>query len=241
MTAKNDHFATKAALLDPACQIYKCGQFVWTTPEPFYMFNGWYYRFAVVLGNPYTGQPNFQRNLGVGRYTLIPAGTVIYGTNDHSFILGAVTSALIASDPRYLDGEDFYYTRLERLPSLPFFQIGNYRAAGVASPCGAVFPSDSGRGIAITAISSHGGCWTTIDGIGVPGSSPAVNYIINTTSEINDVHEQRFTSGMEGFQPLRRDWFNGITLGLGTRGDVVGPNPDASWCGAQGVILPTDW
>jgi hypothetical protein len=241
MTARKDYYATKAALLDPACQVYQCGQFTYVTPAPFYMFNGWYYRFAVDPTNPYTGQPNFSRNLGVDRYTLVPAGTTIIGTNESSFIFGAVPSPLVASDTRYADGEDFYFSRIQQLPALEFFQIGDYRAPGTETPCGALFPADNGRGIALTAITSHGGSWTTVNGGAVPRSNPSVDYILNTTIEINDVHEQRFTSGMEGLQPLLRTWFNGIQLGLGTNSDVTGPNPAATWCGAQGVILPANW
>jgi len=243
--SKNSLFARKAALLDPACQVYKCGQFDWVTPCPFFMFNGWYYRFDTATNALHSNNPNFHRNLGVERYTLIPAGTRIIGTNENSFIFGALPDQLIASNPTlYADGEAVYYARMSRIETLPFFQIGNIRFPNVppAPDCNAYFPSDNGRGLLLSAITSHGGCWTAMVGPIVPGSNPQKNYVINTLDEINDGHEIRFTSGVEGLQPFKREWFDHIYLGAGNRSDTYGlPHTEATWCGAQGFVLPSDW
>lgn len=244
---KNDFFARKAALLDPVCQVYHGGQFDWTTPEPFMMFNGWYYRFdstaasfETAATNLHSPNPNFHRNLGVERYTLIPAGVRIIGTNDNSFIYGALPNSLVASDPRYVNGEAIYYERMGRLDSLQHFQIGAIRFPGTKDDCLAYFPPDNGRGLLLSAITSHGGCWTVLWGPTIPGMT--IKYIVNTLDEINDAHEIRFTSGIEGLQPFKREWFDHIYLGLGTRGDTYGsPSTEATWCGAQGFIIPSDW
>lgn len=241
--SKNSHFARKAALLDPACQVYKCGQFDWVTPCTFFMFNGWLYRFDTATNPNFSNNPNFHQNLGVERYTLIPAGTRIIGTNENSFIFGSLPDQLIASNPTlYADGEAVYWARMSRIETLPFFQIGAIRFPGSTADCKAYFPADNGRGLLLSAITSHGGCWTVLWGPNVPGSSPAKEYIINTLDEINDGHEIRFTSGVEGLQPFKREMFDYIYLGLGNRGDVYGtPHTEATWCGAQGFILPPDW
>lgn len=243
--SKNYYFARKAALLDPSCQIYKCGQFDWLTPSAFFMFNGWFYRFDAGTNPILSSHPNFHRNLGVERYTLIPAGTRILGTNENSFIFGALPDALIAGDAaRYGDGEALYWTRMSRIETLTFFQVGAMRAPNspVLPDCKAHFPPDQGRGLLLSAITSHGGCWTSLEGSTVPGTNPPRDYIVNTLDEINDGHEIRFTSGVDGLQPFKREWFDHIYLGAGNRGDTYGlPHTEATWCGAQGFILPADW
>ena len=242
---KNKIYARKAALLDPICQIYKCGQFDWVTPSTFFMFNGWFYRFDAATNARFSSHPNFHRNLGVERYTLVPAGTRIIGTNDSSFIYGALPDQLIADFPGlYAEGEAIYWSRMSRLDVLPFFQVGSIRFpnAPVLPDCKAWFPADQGRGLLLTAITSHGGCWTALQGPNVPRSNPPRNYIINTLDEINDGHEIRFTSGIEGLQPFCPEMFDHIYLGAGNRSDTYGlPHTEATWCGAQGFILPPDW
>lgn len=242
MTAKNEHFSRKAAALDINSHFYKCGQFTWTTTAPTVLFNMWFCRFDTDLNTTASRHPHFHRNIGVDRHVLLPAGVVIVGTNDSSFLFGCVPGLVSGYDSRYDDAEELFYQRINRVASLPVFSRGAYRASGSNADCSALLPSDSGKGLLITSISSHGGCWTTLQGGAVPNSNPVRNYIINTLDEINDAHEIRFTSGLEGAQAINRDWFTTVSLGLGTRGDTYGAtSPEASWCNLQGVVIPSDW
>jgi len=245
MTAKNNVFTVKAALLDPACQRYSAGQFNLTVPagETWYAFNSWFCRFDYNPSNPEpnSGQPWFQRNLGVENYTILPAGTQIIGTNNHSFMQYARPS-LVTSDSRYADAECLYYERMSRYPSLPFFKKGVCNPANTLGMPTAQLPTDMPYGFLISNITIHGGCWVTLMGGAVPGVSPSVNYIINTREEINDAHEVRFTAGHDGLQPIPNGWFTCMALGQGAKSDVIGTvSPEASFGSISGFKLPSDW
>jgi hypothetical protein len=242
MTNKNEYFARKAAALDINSHFYRCGQFTWVTPAPTVLFNIWSCRFDTNINDLNSRNPHFHRNIGVDRHILLPAGVVVVGTNDNSFLFGCVPSLVTNGDARYDDSEELFYKRINRVASLPLFACGAYRGSGSADSAEATLPADAGRGLLVTAITSHGGCWTVLSGGVVPGSNPQRNYIINTLDEINDAHEVRFTSGLEGAQAINRNWFTKIWLGLGSRGDTYGAaSPEASWCNLQGIIIPSDW
>jgi len=215
--------------------------------ETWYAFNAWFCRFDYNPQNPEpgSGHPWFQRNFGVERYTILPAGTQIIGTQQYSFILYARPNLAISASPsRYADAETLYYERMTRYQNLPFFKKAAFIPANTipTTPAEVLLPTDMPNGFLISNITVHGGCWVTLNGGPVPNVTPSVSYITNTREEINDAHEVRFTAGHDGLQPIKAGFFTKLQLGLGSKSDVIGTaNSEASWGAISGFKLPSDW
>lgn len=234
--SKQAVFADRAALLAPDCQAYASGLFDLTVPagETWYVFNAWFCRFPVSTPQqPTEGHAFFHRKIGADDAMLLTAGTRILGTNASSYLWYARPS-LVQSDPRYLAAEDLYYERLNRLRTMPLSEIGQHRPQNTlwnqSSP-GAAFPTDFTRGL-ISHVSCHDLCWVTLVG--------SNGYIVNTLDEINDIHQQRFTSSV--LQPFLRGWWNGIQLGHGVAGDYqYAAQSYPGWGVVKYYKLPSDW
>lgn len=231
-TPKNRFFADKAALLDSNCQVYIKGSFDLTVPEgeTWYIFNAWF-----VQSND--GKAFFHRSIGVDQAMIAPPGTRLKSMVTHSFIWYA-RPFLVQEDEIYQEAEDLYYDRLNKIKLQTAKAANAYRAAYSSAVSSASFDNTMDE-IIITHISTHGGCWTTLDG-GSVGVDSVPQRIVNTLDEINDGHEIRFTGSV--IQPFKRSMFDRITLGLGNRSDSYGvAHTEDTWGCAHYVEKPDNF
>lgn len=222
------YWRDQAALLDPMAyqQISGVG---WSHPVPadetWYALNLWH----VKVGSAY----KFQRIADARTPLLLPGGTSLVADVAQTGYAYLCKPALVISDSRYDDPKALYYERLNRLRSLPLYDVTATIAAGspVSTFATGNLPNDFDLGLA-TLFSVHDVAWITVH-----SSVSGLNFTaLDETSDDHQIRTARAT-----LVPFRRDHYDRIMV---RSGSVSGNGVDTSIAGHGAMSyhkLPGDW
>lgn len=242
--SENTFWADKAAMMDPNSYIYASGVFNITENSATYLLNGW----QLTQG----GDPNnfwYHRQADIENALLIPAGTPIQHVGSpagYNFNWGYAYYSkpdLVNSDPRYEDGRELYYQRLEKLKTLTpralKVKITQGHSAVQAQNAGtnvAAFPTDFENGL-LVHFSTMDGSWAVLESNTAVTAPLSPSYhILNLADELDDVRSVRFTGAI--MIPFKRSKFPTMRIGFGSvfYGACTGVNTPATGC--QGPTHP---
>lgn len=244
--AENEYWKDRAAMLDPNAYEYHSGVFSVTNTVPTYLLNGW----QLTSGGDAT-RFWYHRKADIANALLITAGTSVQhvgspsGQNynfDWGYALLAKPS-LVTSDPRYNEPRDLWYSRLEKLKTLPLrslkVKITQTHTPIQAQNAGtnvASFPTDFENGL-LVHFSTMDGSWIVLESDTNVTTPLSPSYrILNLSDELDDARSVRFSGAV--LIPFKRSQFPTMRIGFGTVFPQACTGINAPVSGCQGPNHP---
>lgn len=226
-TAENRYWRDKAACLDPDAYDYSQGAGISVTVPQGATWYGMNLMFMKQGTSMY-----YQRSLDVDLAIMMPQGSTWTTTTAFAGFMYICKPEKVYSDPRYADSKDLYYSRLDRLRTLPLRRITVHIPAGMTMQYqpSTPFPNDFEKGL-VTHVSSEDVAWVALNN----PNGPAVN----TFWELNNEHRIRVAEKL--MVPFKRSVFTEVkAAGSTTAGTLADPTLSGDGV-VHYVALPADW
>lgn len=226
-TAEDRYWRDKAACLDPDAYEYSQGAGLSITVPDGATWYGMNLMFMKHGSSMF-----YHRSLDVDLAFHMPERSTWMTSNGYAGFMYICKPERVYGDPRYIASKDLYYSRLDRLRTLPLRRIAVHVPAGMAMQYqpSTPFPVDFEKGL-VLHVSSEDVAWVALNN----PSGPAVN----TFWELNNEHRIRVAERL--VIPFKRSVFSEIkAAGANTAGTWADPTLSGDGV-VHYVALPADW